>query len=168
MAQYQAVMLLSQMKRARKDAGVRLANALYLDSKLKEIPGIIPYKLVPGGTRSAYHMYPFRYKKEYFNNAPKEKFLAALSAEGIPCSGGYTPQYNDGLIDEAINSRGFKRLFPESRLKRYKEQNHLPGNEQLCGEAVCFYQSLLLAEKKDMDDIVNAISKIYNNRDQLN
>ena len=168
MAQYQAVMLLSQMKRARKDADIRLANAKYLDSKLKDIPGIIPYKLAPGATRSAYHMYPFRYKKEYFNNAPRAKFMAALQAEGIPCSEGYGPQYRDGLIDEAISCRGFKRLFPESRLKDYKEQMHLPGNEQLCGEAVCIYQSLLLAGKNDMDDIVNAVTKIYNNKDQLN
>ena len=29
------------------------------------------------------------------------------------------------------------------------------------------FQNMLLAEKKDMDDIVNAIRKIYENRDQL-
>ena len=29
------------------------------------------------------------------------------------------------------------------------------------------FQNMLLAEKKDMDDIVNAIQKIYENRDQL-
>lgn len=167
MQQIQAIMLMSQMKRAKSDADVRLRNALYLDKKLKDIPGIIPYKLASGATRSAYHMYPLRYKKEEFNNAPKEKFISALQAEGIPCSGGYGPQNTYGIIEEALNSRGYKRLFSRERLNRYRDENHLPGNNQLCEEAVCFYQSLLLGTEKDMDDIASAITKIYENREQL-
>jgi perosamine synthetase len=167
MAQYQAMMLLSQMKRAKTDADVRLSNAQYLDSKLKDIPGIITHKLAPGATRSSYHMYPFRYKKEMFNDISKEKFMAAMEAEGIPCYGAYGQQNKDGIIEEALNSRGFKRLFPEERLKRHREENVLPGNDQLSREAICIYQSLLLGTKKDMDDIVNALTKLYENRDQL-
>ncbi|MEN8230653.1 MAG: DegT/DnrJ/EryC1/StrS family aminotransferase [Bacteroidota bacterium] len=168
LAEFQSVILMSQMKRAISDADKRLENALYLDSKLKEIPGIIPYKLTDGATRSAYHLYPFRYKKEHFDDLPREKFLAALSAEGIPCSGGYGQQYFDGLIEEALNSRGYKRLFSEQRLNRYREElHHLPDNDQLTREAVWFSQSMLLADRKDMDDIIHAIQKIYENRKQL-
>ena len=147
MQEFQAVILMSQMKRIQKDADIRLANAQYLDSKLKEIPGIIPYKLSNGATRSAYHLYPFRYKKEFFSNAPREKFLKALSAEGIPCSGGYGTQNKDGLIEDALNSRGFQRLFSKERLRRYREENHLPDNDQLCSEAVWFSQSMLLGSR---------------------
>lgn len=167
MQQMQAIMLMSQMKRAKKDADIRLANALYLDSKLKDIPGIITYKLAKGANRSAYHLYPFRYKKEFFNNIPKQKFIEALQAEGIPASSGYGPQNKYELVEEALNSKGYKRLFGEDRLRRYREENHLPGNDQLCEEAVVFYQSLLLGTKSDMDDIVSAITKIYENRDSL-
>ena len=168
MMQYQAVILMSQMERARKDADKRLENALYLNSKIKEIPGILPYKLADGADRSAYHLYPFRYKKEYFDDLPRAKFLKALSAEGIPCSGGYGPQYFDGMMEEALSSKGYKRLFSKQRLDLYREElKNLPDNEQLCQEAVWFSQSMLLAERKDMDDIVNAIQKIYENRKQL-
>ena len=167
MQHFQAVILLSQMKRIKRDADARLENALYLTSRIKDIPGIIPYKLADGATRSAYHLYPFRYKKESFNNIPKKKFLSALSAEGIPCSGGYGPQYNDGLIEEALNSKGFKRLFSKERLKKYREEIHYPDNDQLCKEAVRFYQSMLIGSKRDMDDIADAILKIYENRDKL-
>jgi len=167
MQQSQALILMSQMKRIEKDNDIRLANALYLDSKLKEIPGIIPYKLASGATRAVYHLYPFRYIKEHFNNVPKEKFIRALAAEGIPCSGGYGPQNKDGLMEEALSSRGYKRLFPEARLKQWREENYLPGNDQLCNEAVAFYQSILLGSKSDMDDIVKAITKIYENKDSL-
>ena len=168
MMEYQAVILLSQMERAKKDFETRLENALYLDSKLEEIPGIIPYKLTEGATKSAYHIYPLRYKKEHFDGLPREQFLVALQAEGIPCSSGYEAQYHDGFMEEVLNSRGFKRLFPEQRLKRYREElQELPENEQLTREAVWFFQNMLLGERKDMDDIVNAVHKVYENRKQL-
>lgn len=168
MMEMQAVILMSQMKRIKKDADKRLENALYLNSKLKDIPGIIPYKLADGATRSAYHLYPFRYKKEHFDNLPRKKFLKALSAEGIPCSGGYGPQYNDGLMEEALNSKGYKRLFSEQRLNTYREElRNLPDNDQLTREAVWFFQNMLLGEQKDMDDIIDAVQKVYENRKQL-
>jgi len=167
MQQFQAVILMSQMKRLEKDTQTRNENAQYLTSKIKDIPGIIPHKLYPQVTRAAYHLYPFRYKKQYFNNVPRDKFLSALSAEGVPCSGGYGPQYRDGLIEEALNSRGCKRLYSKQRLARYRQELHYPDNDQLCQEAVWFTQNLLLGTRRDMDDIADAILKIYENRDKL-
>jgi dTDP-4-amino-4,6-dideoxygalactose transaminase len=167
MQQSQALILMSQMKRIEMDNDIRLANALYLDTKLKEIPGIIPYRLAEGATRAVYHMYPFRYLKEEFNNIPKETFLKALNAEGIPCSNGYGKQNKDGLIEEQLTSRGYRRLFTKSRLNQWREENVLPGNDQLCDEALTIYQSNLLGTKSDMDDIASAITKIYENRGSL-
>ena len=167
MQEFQAVILMSQMKRLEKDTARRNENAHYLTSRIKDIPGILPHKLYEGVTRAAYHLYPFRYKKEHFNNISRSKFLSALSAEGIPCSGGYGPQYNDGLIEESLNSVGYKRLYSRERLKRYRRENHYPDNDQLCKEAVWFSQTLLLGTKSDMDDIADAILKIYENRDKL-
>jgi perosamine synthetase len=167
MQQSQALILMSQMKRFEKDNDTRLSNALYLDKKLKEIPGIVPYKHANGATRGVYHLYPFRYIKEKFNNIPKEKFIRALNAEGITASNGYGKQNKDGMFEEALNSRGYKRLFSEARLKQWRDENNLPGNDLLCDQAVTFYQSMLLGTKADMDDIVNAITKIYENRDSL-
>jgi dTDP-4-amino-4,6-dideoxygalactose transaminase len=167
MQQMQALILMSQLNRIKKDADIRLANALYLDSRLKEIPGIIPYRLVDASARSAYHLYPFRYISKSFNDLPKDKFLRALSAEGIPCSSGYGQLNKEGLIEDSLNSRGYKRLFSESRLRQWREENILPGNDQLCSEAVIFSQNMLLGSRTDMEDIVKAITKIYENRDLL-
>jgi len=167
MQQIQSLILMSQMNRIQKDADIRLANAQYLDEKLREIPGIVPYKLANGATRSAYHLYPFRYLKEEFNNIPKERFVRALNAEGIPCGNGYGPQNKDGLIEDTISSKGYKRLFSESILKQWREENVLPGNDKLCSEAVTFYQSILLGSRSHMEDIVKAITKIYENRNAL-
>ena len=167
MTEYQAAILLSQMKRLEKDTVRRIENANYLTSRIKNIPGIVPHKLYEGATRAVYHLYPFRYKKEHFNNLPRAGFLSALSAEGIPCSGGYGPQYKDGLIEVALNSRSFKRSFSKQRLDRYREELHYPDNDQLCEEAVWFTQNLLLGSTRDINDIADAILKIYENRDNL-
>lgn len=168
MQQMQAIMLLSQMKRIKDDADLRLDNAKYLDKKLVEIPGIVPYKLVTEDARSAYHLYPIRFISEKFGNVSRDKFVEAMVAEGIPCSDGYGRQNHDGLMEEALKSKGYKRLFSQQRLKQWREENYyLPGNDQLVSEAVIFYQSMLLGTKSDMDDIVNAITKIYENRKSL-
>ena len=167
MQQVQALILMSQMQRLGPDTELRAKNAAYLSDSLRDIPGIAPVKLVEGVERAVYHLYPFRYLSEHFNNAPKEKFMEALTREGIPCSGGYGRQNHDGLIEEALSSRGYKRLFSARRLKQWREENRLPGNDQLCREAVCLGQNMLLGSREDMDDIAAAIHKIYEHRDQL-
>jgi perosamine synthetase len=167
MTEYQAAIGLSQIKRLESDTETRNENARYLTSRIKDIPGIVPHRLYDGVTRCAYHLYPFRYKKEYFNGAPRQKFLAALSAEGIPCSGGYGPQYRDELIEVALQSKNFTRSFPRARLDQYRRELNYPDNDQLCKEAVWLSQNMLLGDKNDMDDIANAIAKVAANKDQL-
>jgi perosamine synthetase len=167
MTEYQAAIGLSQIQRLETDTQRRNENAHYLTSRIKDIPGILPHKLYKEVTRAAYHLYPFRYKKEHFNNMSRNRFLSALRAEGIPCSGGYGPQYKDGLIEAALNSKNFKRSFSKARLDRYRDELHYPDNDQLCEEAVWLSQTLLLGSKSDIDDIADAIQKIYENRDKL-
>ena len=167
MTEVQGAILLNQMQRLEAETVKRVENANYLTSKIKDIPGIVPHKLCGGATRAVYHLYPMRYKQEQFNGLSRNRFIAALSAEGIPCSSVYGPQYKDGLIEAALTSKNFTRAFPKARLDRYREELHYPGNEQLCQEAVCFTQNMLLGPKSDIDDISNAIQKIYENRDAL-
>jgi perosamine synthetase len=167
MQEFQAIILMSQMKRLQNDSRVREQNAQYLSSRLQQIPGIIPYKLNQGVTRAAYHLYPFRYDKKFFGGATREKFIAALEAEGVPGSSGYGPQNRDGIIEEALTSKSYQRLFSKERLTEYRRENVLPGNDQLCREAVWFTQNMLLGSKQDMDDIADAIEKIYQSRDKL-
>jgi len=167
MAEYQAAILLAQMKRLEEQTQTREQNAEYLTSRIKDIPGIVPHKLYEGVTRAAYHLYPFRYKKEHFNDIPRSKFLAALRAEGIPCSSGYGPINKDRFFEHTLRSRNLQKIYSKQRLNRCRELNHCPDNDQLCKEAVWFSHNLLLGTKKDMDDIADAILKVYDNRSKL-
>jgi len=109
MAEYQAAILLAQMKRLEEQTKTRNENAKYLTSQLKDVPGIVPHKLYDGVTRAAYHLYPFRYEKEHFDNVPRGKFMAALKAEGIPCSSGYNRVNKNAFFENALRSKNSTR-----------------------------------------------------------
>jgi perosamine synthetase len=160
MQHFQAAMLLQQLDKLRKDTVRRRENAARLSTSLKEIPGILPARL-PENSQAVWHLYPFRYDADKFHGLPREKFIRAMRAEGIPCLTGYQEQYFDGLLDEAIASRGFKRLFSARRLEEYRDSfQELKGNRQVCATTVAITQNLLLAEPTDIDHIGEAIRKI--------
>lgn len=160
MQQMQAVMLIQQIEKLVKETSTRRENADYLTNHLKNISGIMTVQL-PEESKAVWHVYPFRYDSKQFNDLPRSGFIRALEAEGIPCSAGYHEQYYDGLLDEAIHSRGYKRLFPQKRLDDYRSSfEDLKGNKIVCETTVTFGQNMLLAEKSDMDNIIQAIEKI--------
>jgi len=160
MQHYQAAMLVQQLDKLVQDTARRRENADRLTASLKGIPGIQPARL-PGNSRAVWHLYPFRYDAEKFQGLPRDRFIRAMRAEGIPCSTGYQEQYFDGLLDEAINSRGYKRLFGAARLKTYRDSfQELKGNRRVCETTVAMTQNLLLAGSADIDHIGAAIRKI--------
>jgi dTDP-4-amino-4,6-dideoxygalactose transaminase len=157
---YQASLLRQQIEKLVADTARRRANAEILTAGLREIPGVHPARL-PEDSQAAWHLYPFRYDPAAFHGLPRERFLQALRAEGIPAGGGYHEQYFDGLLDEAIASRGFRRLFSAERLRAYRESfQELRGNRQVCETTVAFSQNLLLAERRDLERIPEAIHRI--------
>jgi len=160
MQHFQASILLSQFDKLKKETAHRQANADYLIAGLNEIGGIAPARL-PENSRAVWHLFPMRYDEKQFNGLSKAKFMKALSAEGVPGHGGYHEQYNDGLIDEAINSIGFKRLWSAKRLRDYRDSfKELKGNKEVCETIIGMSQTVLLADRSAMDHILDAIRKI--------
>lgn len=167
MQHFQAAMLLQQLDKLREETARRRQNAARLSASLEEIRGITPARL-PDNSQAAWHLFPFRYDADTFQGLPREKFIRAMRAEGIPCSTGYREQYFDGLLDEAIASRGFKRLFSARRLKAYRDSfQELKGNRQVCATTVAFTQNLLLAEPAHIDRIGDAIRRIQAHAGEL-
>ncbi|MEN8230287.1 MAG: DegT/DnrJ/EryC1/StrS family aminotransferase [Bacteroidota bacterium] len=169
LTEYQAAIGLAQLKRLEEQTETRNVNADYLKSQIKDMPGILPYKFNPGVTRAAFHLFPFRYKKEDFKGLTREEFLKALTAEGIPCSGGYSQLNKMAYLENVLQTKNFKLMYPPEMLdySKYMERNQCPVNDQLCEEAVWFGQNMLLAEKSDMDDIAMAIEKTYKNAEKI-
>ena len=170
MTEYQGTIGLAQLKRLEEQTKTREKNAGYLRSRIKEIPGIIPYELYDNVTRAVYHLFPFRYDKQQFNGLPRDRFLEALRAEGIPCSPGYSPINKMPYLKDAFQSKNFQKVYPPEMLdyEKYVERNQCPENDLLCNEeAVWLYQNMLLGSRNDMDDIYRAIEKIYENSERI-
>ena len=170
MTEYQAAIGLAQLERLENQTTLRNENARYLKSLIKDIPGILPYRLYDGVTRAAFHLFPFRYKEQQFGGLTRDKFLKALKAEGISCYSGYTPLNTMPYLKDALTSRAFQRIYPKERLdfEQYISENHCPANDKLCREAVWLPQNVLLGSQNDMDDIAIAVQKIQNHAEAIN
>jgi dTDP-4-amino-4,6-dideoxygalactose transaminase len=160
MTQFQAALLVSQMERIEEQSKTREENAAHLTGLMREIPGIRPARMYEGCTRNAYHLYMFRYDREQFAGLARGVFLKALAAEGIPCSGGYSPLNKEPFLKNVLQSRGYQTLFPKARLAEWEARNRCPANDRLCEEAVWLTQNMLLSGKGDMEQIAEAIRKI--------
>jgi perosamine synthetase len=169
MAEYQAIIGLAQLERLDEQTSVRNKNAVYLRKELERIPGIRPAVLNKYVTRSADHIFSFRYDKTQFEGLSRANFQKALIAEGIPCSSGYNPLNKMEFIANAFKTKNFRKMYSPQVLdyKNYLEENQCPVNDRLCEEAVWFQQNILLGEREDMDDIITAIDRIRKNASEI-
>lgn len=172
LTEFQASIVITQMATADREIARREANGKYLASRLKEIPGIVPRKEYPETTRVSHHTFGFRYKAEQFDGLSRDRFLEAVGAEGIPINKNlgtidHLPQNQEGSIEGTLASKTFRALYSEQRLKDYRDRLSCPEAEQLVKEMAGFSQSLLLGTQKDMDDVVDAIQKVYDHRKEL-
>lgn len=168
--EYQAAIGLAQMTRLKDQTELRNENGSYLKSRLQNINGITPYKLTPNVTKAAFHLFPFLYNKDEFHGLSRDKFIKALTAEGVPCSGGYSELNKMPFLKNAFNSKFFQKIYPKERLDydRYMEENKCPMNAKLCNElAVWIPQNVLLGSKSDMSNIANAMIRIRENAEKI-
>lgn len=157
---FQGAILREQLKRLDEQSRKREANADYLSQLLLEVGGVSAKKKLAGTTRHGYHLYVFQYEPQQFAGMNKATFLKALSAEGIPAGGGYTALNQAPWVDKMLTSRGFRRIYGDERLKRWKEENVLPANDKMLETACWLTQNVLLADRREMDRIAYAIRRI--------
>lgn len=167
LTEFQGSLLLSQMQRVVEQTNRRTENANYLTKLLNDIPGIKPAKLYDGTTRSAYHLYMFRYDQQQFAGLNRNKFLDALTAEGVPCSSGYGAMNKDSYVTNLATNKHYLKLYGEKTMKEWLERNQCPQNDKLVEQAVWFTQNMLLGTRKDMEQIAFAIKKIHKYSAQL-
>jgi len=160
MTEFQAALLLTQMEGIKERAKLRSSNAEYLSSMLREIPGIYPARMYEGCTQNAYHLYMFRFVSEEFGGMSRVQFLRALRAEGVPASAGYSPLNKEEFLLDALNSRGYLRVYGQEAIRAWPERNRCPENDKLCEEGIWLAQNVLLASREDMELIAKAVAKI--------
>ncbi|MGV8134566.1 MAG: DegT/DnrJ/EryC1/StrS family aminotransferase [Mangrovibacterium sp.] len=171
MNEFEGAILLGQLPTALERHAIRNRNANYLTSKIKDIPGITPQKLYDGTEEGSFYLYTMNYNKEEYHGAPREKYFKALAAEGISLS----PYIQNGLhkepwIDNIVSRKEYQQMYGKDRLQQFKEEMDCPVCDLICNEEMLMLWASgpLLGTKEDMDDVINALTKIYENRDKLN
>jgi len=160
MTEWQGAVLLAQLERLPQHIKLREESAAYLTDLLEEIPGITPRTRDPRVTQHAWHLYMFFYDGQAFGGLPREDFIRALQAEGVPCSPGYKPLYTSPAVRRAWAEQQGQIKPWQKEAASLPEAKPCPVCEKACQETVWFYQNMLLGDKRDMEDIATAIRKI--------
>jgi dTDP-4-amino-4,6-dideoxygalactose transaminase len=149
MTEFQAAVLLAQMKRMPKQQEQRARAAAYLTEHLEAIPGVVAVKVPGGVTTHSWYTYHWRWLGAPDGGLQKMRFAEALRAEGVPVFHGYVPlNRNQALRDEVARIGG-------------SEPVACPNAERAAAdEVLMFSMPILLGTTQDLDDVVNAVAKV--------
>lgn len=170
MTEFQAAILRCHLRRLDEQVRLRMKNAQYLSEKLGRIEGIRPLVQDKRATVHGYHIYMFRYDEDLIG-LKRTDFIKALEAEGVPSFSGYTfPLYkNPMFLEKKFINGSFPLGTPYHEDIDYRSfEEKCPVAERACkSEAVWLAQNIFLGTKEDMDDIVKAIKKVIDNKEEL-
>lgn len=160
LTEFQGALLLAQLKRQAELTRRREENGALLNKLLEAVPGVRAKRTYEGTTRHGYHLYMLDYDPDQFAGMSKRRFLAAVGAEGVPISGGYSALNKQPFIEQFLSSRGFGRIYSARRLKKYREQNDCPANDQMITNACWMPQTTLLGSREQMHAIADAFARV--------
>lgn len=174
MTEMEAAIGIEQLKKLPSLLDERIKNANYLAKELGNIPGIIPPTL-DSANKHVYYVQPFKFKSDIigvdrniFINAIKAEIPSALLREDTPLiSSGYVkPLYLQPLYQQKATHCSFNCPRYEGDVNY--ERGICPITEKLHFQELFTHEFMRPGmSKSDMDDVVTAFQKVYDNRDEL-
>jgi len=166
MTEFQGALLLSQMKHLPEWTELKHKNGEYLATELRKIGGVEPLKRDPRITKRGYYFFIMKYDSDEFKGLSRDKFIEALNAEGVPCNAAYgVPLYkNPAFKKENLKGIWAKGIDP---IPDYEEL-YLPVAEKFCAhQQVALPHTILMADRSGIQMIIDSISKIKDNVEEL-
>ena len=160
-SEFQASVLLSQYEKLQDEMYLREKNAAYLAGRLKDLDFVDAAGYDERITRHAYHLFVVRFRSEKLaeRGVHRDKLLEAIQAEGIPLYIGYLPLYKFPCVTSD---------YTERQIGAKIDTTPLPNCERASYDEGCWlYQACLLGTRQDMDDIADAIIKVWKHADEL-
>lgn len=165
---FQAALLLEQLKRLPEQNKVRDGNAIYFNARLSKLSGVVPMRRDERETAEAYFNFAFRYRQDEFKGLPIETFREALAAElGCGVEASYEPLSACGLYTP--NTKPWRHKLTEEYFAQLDPSRFdLPVCRRVYREeSVCLHHNVLMGTRADMDLMLEAIQKIYDNAGEL-
>ncbi|HVV47688.1 MAG TPA: DegT/DnrJ/EryC1/StrS family aminotransferase, partial [Bryobacteraceae bacterium] len=153
--------LLANLQRVEEWGRQRRANARHLQQLLAEIPGITMQKEYAGQEQGGYSQLIFHYDRRHFNDLPREEFLRAVRAEGVPL-GSFPgrPVSREPYLEAKLSSPRFQKLYSQAQLKRVRDSFECPRADRACETAVNLQGRYLNAPDADITLIAESIQKV--------
>ena len=161
MTEIEAAIAAEQLKKLERLLAPRLEAAAFLTERLARIPGITP-PVVREQVRHGYYVYPIRYDADTLG-WPRERFAAALVAEGIPIKSGYVePLYRQPMYRRGIGfgPNGFPFRRADGTTVEYPD-GLCPVTERMHEEELLYLTTIHAGmTPADLRDIVTAFDKV--------
>jgi len=149
MTEFQAALLLAQLKRFPEQQARRTAAAAYLTERLEDIPGAVALQVPHGVTAHSWYTYHWRWLGARQGGLDKMEFARALRAEGVPVLHGYVPINRNEALRTEIKRLGGTEPVP------------CPAAERADAEEILAFSSpILMAPDGDIDDVIRAVDKV--------
>ena len=160
-SEFQAAVLMSQYDKLHGEIVLREKNAAYLSGRLQGVPFVRPAAYDARITCHAYHLYLLRFDRDVLaeKGITRAQFLKALNAEGIPISAGYMPLYTFPCVTAADTERMIGTQIDHAPLAECQRASYEEG--------AWLTQNLLLGTREDIDDIADAIIKVWEHADDV-
>jgi len=166
LGEFQAAVLLDQMKRLPEQVTERDATGRLLDDALAQTGALLPQGPDERVTTRGYYFAVYRYQDQVLDGLPRAAFVAALRAEGVPVSAGYgVPVYRyQAFSPDALAHSPLRGV---AGAPRYEDVN-LPVTERVCArEQITIPHPLLLTGPEGVRSIAESVAKIVARRDDL-
>ena len=168
-----------QLKKLDTLVAERLKNCAYITERCQDMPGFRPAPIRPN-TLHVFYMQPFLYD-EKITGVSREEFIAALDAElpptelqieeGVLMGGGYVkPIYMLPVFQKqiAFGSKGYPFRSEYYKGVAHYEQGMCPVVERLHNKEMFTHDMMRPGmTQADLDDVITAFHKVYENRAEI-
>lgn len=157
----QGAILNSQFVKMKKQVPQKMRASRYLAKQFEKVGGLRALPADKRITRRGFYYMVFRYDSDEFKGLHREDFLKAVQAEGVGMGHGYgTPIHKYPLFQNM--------KVPAKYTKSQYKKVSCPVTERvLADECITLGHTNLLADRRTLDRIVEAVAKIKDNVDEL-
>jgi dTDP-4-amino-4,6-dideoxygalactose transaminase len=149
LSELQAAVLPAQLDKLDERNALRLRNVGVLIEKLRDIPGVTPFRNPSGDHQPGYYKVGFQYDAEKFGLA-RDRLVAALRAEGMAFGEGFRATHL-GLLPG-----------------RFRKTGDLIEAERAHAGTLILHHPVLLENEASLQQILQAFQKLYDHNALLN
>ncbi len=167
MTEFTAALLRTQLKKLPAQNAKRMAGVKRFFDKIAGVEGFVPAKLHPDETTRGHYLVLFKYDPAAWDGLPRERFLEALTAEGVGAISGYTfPSFDNPLFQKTdfASPASAYMVGRDAAIDYTSFRANCPVAVRACeSEAVWMMHTPFLGEAAYIDQLADAVVKVREN-----